>query len=258
MDFKKIPIAIFVFLIYIFLSLSNVSADSHLTVTERGASSDIFSTDEMGIAGELAGTPTPQPAPNIATSDKSHRSWLHQKDKSKSVPKKIAKKEKPEKKYPSIKVRYKVYVSNPTSRGNSKYSYKKFSSRGSGYRYEYIDITPIIIREAKKNGISPLLLKGVIATESGFNTYAVGSSGSLGLCQLMPQTARNMGVKDPFNPEQNIAGGAKLLGQLLRYYGSVDKALAAYNLGSGSVSRYGGVPSCAWGFISTVKSNMKW
>ncbi|MCE1247663.1 MAG: lytic transglycosylase domain-containing protein [Firmicutes bacterium] len=160
-----------------------------------------------------------------------------------------------ERKYPSIHVRYRVFTSNPKASGS--YKYKKYSSRSGHYQTMNVDITPIIIREAKKNGISPLLLKGVIATESGFNNYAVGG-GALGLCQLMPSTARNMGVNDPFNPEQNIAGGAKLLGSLMREYGSMEKALAAYNMGSGSVSRYGPVPGGAWGFISTVKRNMRW
>jgi hypothetical protein len=161
-----------------------------------------------------------------------------------------------ERKYPSIHVRYRVFTSNPKASGNSKYK-KKYSSRGGHYQTVYLDVTPIIIREANKNGISPLLLKGVITTESGFNNYAVGG-GALGLCQLMPSTARNMGVRDPFNPEQNIAGGARLLGSLMKHYGSVEKTLAAYNMGSGGVSKYGPVPGGAWGFINTVKRNMRW
>lgn len=156
-------------------------------------------------------------------------------------------------KYPTIGVKYKTYLGKPGSGG--KYG-KKLSSRG--VRVAYINITPIIIREANKNGISPLLLKAVIQTESGYNNYARGVSGPLGLCQLMPGTARRLGVKDPFNPEQNIAGGAKLLGMLVRQFGSIDRALAAYNLGGGAVARHGGVPASARGFVRLVKSRMKW
>lgn len=158
--------------------------------------------------------------------------------------------------YPAISVRYKTYVTKP-GKASGKYS-KHLSSRGGRYMVQYVNITPIIIREAKKNKISPLLLKAVIETESGFNNYARGPSGAMGLCQLMPGTARNMGVRDPYNPEQNIRGGAKLLGMLIRQFGSVEKGLAAYNLGGGAVSRHGGVPSCAWSFIGYVKKRMKW
>jgi len=129
------------------------------------------------------------------------------------------------------------------------------TSRGA-VQYVYVNVTPIIIREAKKNGIPPLLLKGVIEVESGFNTYAVGG-GALGLCQLMPGTARNLGVNDPFNPEENIAGGARYLGNLNKMYkGDINKVLAAYNLGPGGVAY--GVPGCAWGFINSVKRCMHW
>ncbi len=159
-------------------------------------------------------------------------------------------------KYPAISVRYKTYVGKP-GKASGKYS-KHLTSRGGKYMVQYVNITPIIIREANRNKISPLLLKALIETESGFNNYARGPSGAMGLCQLMPGTARNMGVRDPYNPEQNIRGGAKLLGMLIRQFGSVEKGLAAYNLGGGAVSRHGGVPSCAWGFIGYVKKRMKW
>jgi len=175
-------------------------------------------------------------------------------DKNKLTPKKetVSQKEKT-KKYPAIGVRYRVYVKKPGKGG--KYD-RKLSSRSSS-RVKWINVTPIIIREAKKNGISPLLLVGVIRTESGFNTYAVGPSGAQGLCQLMPATARNLGVKDPFNPEQNIIAGARYLGRLNRMFnGDVNRVLAAYNLGPGGVS--GGIPGYAWTFINTVKRNMYW
>lgn len=155
------------------------------------------------------------------------------------------------KKYPAIQVRYKTYIGK---KNPGKYE-RLLSSRG-GKRIVLVNITPVIIEEAAKNKISPLLLKAIIQTESGYDNYAVGGS-ALGLCQMMPQTARSMGVRDPFNPYQNIAGGARYLGMLMRRYrGNMDLAIAAYNLGPGGVGSY--VPSYAWPFVRMVKKRMRW
>lgn len=98
---------------------------------------------------------------------------------------------------------------------------------------------------AKHNLPSNLLL-GVIKQESGFNPNAVSSCGAQGCMQLMPETAKDMGVKDSFNIEQNIDGGAKYLRQMLDQFGGDTKlALAAYNSGPGHVQKYGGVPPFA-------------
>ncbi len=87
------------------------------------------------------------------------------------------------------------------------------------------------------------MLKSVIHAESGFRTGAVSSAGAMGLMQLMPGTANALGVSDPFDTEQNIAGGAHYLRQQLdRFDGQVPLALAAYNAGAGAVLRYQGVP----------------
>ncbi len=101
----------------------------------------------------------------------------------------------------------------------------------------------IIQRHATTSGISPDLIKAVIQVESGFNPAAVSPKGAQGLMQLMPATARDLGVADPFHPEENIRGGVAYLKQLLGQYSQdVRLALAAYNAGPATVARYGDVP----------------
>ena len=87
------------------------------------------------------------------------------------------------------------------------------------------------------------LLKAIAYCESNFNPNAVSRAGAIGIMQLMPATATELGVSDSYNARQNILGGAKLISQLLeRYDGNTSLALAAYNAGSGNVEKYGGIP----------------
>lgn len=96
---------------------------------------------------------------------------------------------------------------------------------------------------AGETGVSADLIKAVAMVESGLNPRARSPKGALGLMQLMPETARQYGVKDPYDPHQNLRGGATHLGSLLeRYDGDLTLTLAAYNAGSGAVKRYRGVP----------------
>lgn len=92
-------------------------------------------------------------------------------------------------------------------------------------------------------GVSEDLLKAVARAESNFNIKAVSKAGAEGIMQLMPSTQKAYGVTDPFDPEQSINAGAKLLSSLLKKYdGNESLALAAYNAGSGAVDKYGGIP----------------
>jgi soluble lytic murein transglycosylase-like protein len=104
----------------------------------------------------------------------------------------------------------------------------------------------LVDQAAKKYGVDPALIAAVMETESKFNPDAVSQAGARGLMQLMPATARGLGVTDASDPLQNILGGTKLLGQLSeKYKGNLELTLAAYNAGSGAVDKHGGIPPYA-------------
>lgn len=107
--------------------------------------------------------------------------------------------------------------------------------------------------------ISVDLLKAVARQESGFQTNIVSSAGAIGVMQLMPGTAEYLGVTDPYNAEQNIMGGAKLLSELsARYNGDLSLTLAAYNAGAGAVDKYGTIPPYqeTQNFVAKIKANL--
>lgn len=96
---------------------------------------------------------------------------------------------------------------------------------------------------SEKYNVPVNLLKSVAKAESNFNPSAVSKAGAQGIMQLMPGTARGLGVTDSFDAEQNVMGGAKYLRQMLdRFDGNVELSLAAYNAGPGNVLKYGGIP----------------
>jgi soluble lytic murein transglycosylase-like protein len=104
-------------------------------------------------------------------------------------------------------------------------------------------LDPLVEDAAKREGVQTELVQAVIAEESAAKPCAVSRAGAQGMMQLMPATATELGVTNPFDPKQNIDGGTRLLKQLLtKYNGDVSLALGAYNAGSARVDREGGIP----------------
>jgi soluble lytic murein transglycosylase-like protein len=119
-----------------------------------------------------------------------------------------------------------------------------FPTRGSAVETAPKALDRIVQRSAEKNDVDPALVRAVISAESDWDPSAVSSKGALGLMQLVPGTAKLMGVGNAFDPAQNVDAGTRYLRMLLeRYNGDLRKALAAYNAGPGVVDRLGHMPN---------------
>lgn len=125
-----------------------------------------------------------------------------------------------------------------------KTSSRQNSLTGAGF--SELEINAAIDKAASKHNVDPNLVRALVKVESNFNPNAVSRKGAMGLMQLMPQTARQLNLTNPFNPEQNVDAGVRHLKQLLESYGGdVRLSLAAYNAGSGAVARSAGIPRYA-------------
>ena len=123
----------------------------------------------------------------------------------------------------------------PVSKSTSRREMERTAPAYRGY-------DGLILLNARANDLPPALVKAVIAAESRFDTAAVSRAGAQGLMQLMPETARQLGVDDPFRPDENVRGGTRYLRAMLDRYGDMVRALAAYNAGPTAVDQYRGVP----------------
>lgn len=123
-----------------------------------------------------------------------------------------------------------------------------------------LDLVSLIDRIAAENGVEGSLVHSVIRAESNYNPVALSPKGAEGLMQLIPSTARRFGVRNSFDPKDNVAGGVKYLKFLLEYYkGDYPKAIAAYNAGESAVDRYNGVPPYmeTRNYVVQVAKNLK-
>jgi soluble lytic murein transglycosylase len=118
-------------------------------------------------------------------------------------------------------------------------AFRPFSGLGRSATADYGNL---IKETASRYGLEPSLVQAIVKAESDFDERAVSHKGAAGLMQLMPETARDMSVADCFNPAQNIEGGVQYFCQLLKQFGDLRLALAAYNAGPANVIRYQGIP----------------
>lgn len=127
--------------------------------------------------------------------------------------------------------------------GRREIRYAMSSLRLPEGRPEPSSYDALIERAALRHGVPAALVKAVVKTESNFQRHAVSRAGAQGLMQLMPQTAAELGIQNPFSPEENLHGGTRYLRTMIdRFGGDWKHALAAYNAGPGAVDQYGGIP----------------
>lgn len=138
-----------------------------------------------------------------------------------------------------------VHFTNVPVDGRYRFKEKETLRKFKVFIYESNErqFDPVIRKVAGEQGLDPDLLRSLVSVESNFDPVAISPKGAMGLTQLMPETARSLGVDNVFHPEQNLGAGAKYLRTLLdKYDGDLTLALAAYNAGEKAVETYQGIP----------------
>jgi len=151
-----------------------------------------------------------------------------------------------------------VPADNLITRNAQTFASSRPSEHNSGQALSPARLEELVQTTAARHSVDPALVRAVMETESGGNPGAVSRKGAVGLMQLMPETAMELGVKNIFSPQDNLEAGVRYLRTLLeRYNGDLDKSLAAYNAGAGAVDRAGGIPRNAETrqYVGKVKSN---
>lgn len=144
----------------------------------------------------------------------------------------------------SAKTKFGDLLTNPATRVNAQlYTNTANAVQAKPDYTNKTKVQELISKVAKRHGVDEKLVNALVKQESGFNPNAKSKVGAMGLMQLMPATAKGLGVTNPMDPEQNVEGGVKYLKSMLnKYNGNVILALAAYNAGPGAVDKYDGVP----------------